>query len=319
VALPKQKIIVVVGPTASGKSEFAVKIAKKMGGEIISADSRQVYKNLDIGTAKVRGRWSFFPQETRKRLEYQDAKVFLFKRIPHHCIDIVSPKKIFTVAEYQQCAKKAIDDITRRGKIPLLVGGTGFWIDATVYGLIFPKVPPNAQLRRRLEKKNANELFRLLQKLDPRRAKTIQSENPRRLIRAIEIAKTIGSTPRLKKKQAYQALWIGFNPPAKILEKKVTRRVIAMINNGFIKEVKNLLVDRVAIRRINEFGFEYRAALAYLKKKITRGELRNTLIRDTLHYARKQKQWFRRNKKIYWITKDSSNPISPLPFPIEIL
>ncbi len=166
------KLIVILGPTASGKSELAVKLAKKFNGEIISADSRQVYKGLNIGTGKI----------TKKEM----------KGIGHHLLDVASPKRKFTVAQFQKLAFKKIREIQRRGKTPFLVGGTGFYIQSVVDNISIPEVTPNWKLRKALEKKNTEELFSMLKKLDPARAKTIDSKNPRRLTRAIEIASAEG-------------------------------------------------------------------------------------------------------------------------------
>ena len=174
----KRKIIVILGPTASGKSALAVKIAKKINGEIISADSRQVYKGLDIGTGKI----------TRKEMG----------GVPHYCLDVVSPKKIFTVADFKKCAEKAIEKIFAKNKIPIIVGGTGLYIQAVVDNIVLPEVKPNWRLRKELEKKTTEEMFKMLKKLDPERAKNIDAKNPRRLIRAIEITKEIGKMPKLK-------------------------------------------------------------------------------------------------------------------------
>ena len=285
----KQKLIVIVGPTASGKSEFAVKLAKKINGEIISADSRQIYRGLDIGTGKVLGKW------------IKDK--FIYKGIVHHCIDFVSPKNIFTAAEYKKCAQRAIEDIMGRGKTPILVGGTGFWIDAVVFDLKLPEVPPNLKLRKKFEKKSSRELLEILKKLDPRRAKTVEQKNPRRLIRAIEIAKALGRVPVLKKREHYQATWIGIDPDRKTLEKKITHRASQMLKRGLVREVKNLLKKGITKKRIKEFGFEYKTVLDYLDKKVAYREIRSLLVRDTLRYARRQMTWFKRNKEIKWTEK----------------
>lgn len=287
----KPKLLVIVGPTASGKSELAVRLAKKLNGEIISADSRQIYKGLDVGTAKVDGRW----------LVVSGKKKFIYRDIPHHCIDFVSPRKAYTVADYQRCAASAITDITRRGKLPILAGGTGFWIDAVVYDIKIPPVPPNPRLRKKLEKKSIKELFRLLTKLDPRRAKTIEQKNPRRLIRAIEIAQTLGATPPLTKHGRCETFWIGIRPPPQELKKRITERTDAMIQGGLLAETRKLLSRRIPKKRIREFGFEYRLALAALEEKITRADLRLELVRQTMRYAKRQITWFKRNRAIHWI------------------
>lgn len=274
-------LIIIIGPTASGKSALAVRLAKKFHGEVISADSRQVYHGLDIGTGKI----------TRREMQ----------GVPHHLLDVAEPKRQFSVAEFQHLAKKAIVDITRRGKVPFLVGGTAFWIDALVHGMQLPSVPPNKALRKRLGKKNARELFRILERLDPARARTIERQNPRRLIRAIEIARTIGRTPKAKRRMPYRALWIGLNPPKTILKKRIQARVGRMLRRGLIAETRSLIRARVPKSRIREFGFEYRAILDYLNGKSTRSRLIDAIVRSSLDYARRQLGWWKRNKSIHWL------------------
>ena len=163
-----QKIVVILGQTATGKSEIAIKLAKKFGGEIISADSRQIYKGLNIGSGKV----------TKKEMS----------DVPHHILSIVSPKKTFSVAEWQEKTKKIIVEIDSRGKLPIICGGTGFYIQSIVENVALPEVPPNKKLREKLENKTAGELVKILKKLDQKILKTIDTKNPVRLIRAIEIA-----------------------------------------------------------------------------------------------------------------------------------
>lgn len=274
-------LIAIVGPTASGKSALAVRLAKKFNGEVVSADSRQVYRGLDVGTGKL----------TRREM----------RGVAHHVIDVADPKRQFSLAEFQHLAKKAIGDITRRGKIPFLVGGTAFWIDALVHGMQLPAVPPNKTLRKRLGKKNARELFRILEQLDPARARTIEPQNPRRLIRAIEIARVLGHVPAVRKRSPYRALWIGLNPPKTILKKRVQARVGRMLGRGLVAETRSLIRARVPKHRIREFGFEYRAVLDHLDGKSSRSQLADALTRASLDYARHQISWWRRNKNIRWL------------------
>lgn len=282
----RQKLIVIVGPTASGKSELAVTVAQKYNGEIISADSRQVYRGLDIGTAKVAGVWK--------------EGVFVYKKIPHHCIDFVSPKKTYSVAQFQQCAANEIRAISRRGKISVVVGGTALWVDALAYNWRLPHAVPNARLRNRLEKKSPAQLLAMLEKLDPKRAETVEQKNPRRLIRAIEIATALGSVPALEKFPAYDALWIGLNPPPATLEKRIKNRGQKMIAAGLVNEIKKLKRARVAKKRIHEFGFEYRAGLHYLDGTLSRNELLERIVKETRQYAKRQMTWFKRNPDIIW-------------------
>jgi tRNA dimethylallyltransferase len=196
----KLKIIVILGQTATGKSDFAVQIAKRVlavsrvESEIISADSRQVYKDMDLGTGKI----------TKKEM----------RGVPHHLLDVASPKKIFSVSDYQKLADKKIQEIFSRGHIPILCGGTGFYIDALVNGTVLPEVAPDKILRKKLDKKSTSELFKILKKLDINRAKSIDKNNRVRLIRAIEIAKTLGKVPKISNKDTkYDTLKIGLTLP----------------------------------------------------------------------------------------------------------
>ena len=286
--IKKPKLIIIVGPTSSGKSELAVRLAKKFNGEIISADSRQVYRGLDIGTGKIT------QKETRG--------------IPHHLLDVASPKKQLSAADFKKLAANAVTDISRREKLPIVAGGTGFWIDSLIYDTGLPEVPPSQKLRRALAGKTAPELLKILKKLDQKRAKTVEQKNPRRLIRAIEIAKTLGRVPKIEMpkyqnifKSPYQTLWIGLNPAYEVRLRKIEKGVKRMVKTGLLAETKKLLRGRVSKKRIREFGFEYRAVLEYLGRKISKKELREKITRDSLNYARRQMVWFKRNNEIKWI------------------
>jgi tRNA dimethylallyltransferase len=282
-----QKLIVILGPTASGKSKLAVDLAKKFKGEIVSADSRQIYRGMDIGTGKV----------TPDKKNY----IFTHKGIPHYCIDVASPKRRFTVVQYRKLALKAIKKIWDRNKIPFLVGGTGFYIQAVVDGLILPQVKPDWRLRSRLEKKNTSELFSLLKKLDPRRAKTIERQNRRRIIRALEILiKTKGPVPRLiKKPLSCRILMIGIKKEG--LNELIKKRVLHWLKQGFIDEVKKLRKTGLSFARIKEFGMHYRAAAEYLQEKISYKEMVKKSIKEIQNYAKRQMTWFKRDRRIYWI------------------
>ena len=283
----KPSLIVIVGATASGKTDMALRMAKKFNGEIISADSRQAYKRLDIGAAKIKGVW-------RKG-------VYIAERIPHFCIDLASPKNPFTAADFKTCAEQAIAKISARKKIPIIVGGTGFWIDALLYDINLPHVPPNLALRKKLEKKSVPYLFDILKKVDPDRADSIEQKNPRRLIRAIEIAAAIGHTPPMVKKNPYHALWIGISANKDRLRKSIAARSRTMIRSGLVAETKKLHAIGVSKKRIREFGFEYGAALDVIEKKISRDQLGHVLTRETIKYAKRQMRWFKRNADIRWI------------------
>lgn len=291
----KPKILVLVGPTASGKSDLAVKLAKKFNGEVISADSRQVYRGMDIGTGKIT------PSEMHG--------------VPHHLLDVVSPQKTFTVADYVRKGERALVGILGRGKLPIVCGGAGFYISALVDGVVLPDVPPDPNLRRHLNKKTVQELFILLKTLDPRRAKTIDAKNPRRLIRAIEIARTLGKVPIAKQRPpTYDILWLGLRPPNEILRQKIHSRLFARlrltsggqarIKEGMVAEAKHLHRQGVSWKRMEEFGLEYRYLARYLQKKVTKQEMLAELEKGIWRYAKRQMTWFKKNKLIQWISGD---------------
>jgi tRNA dimethylallyltransferase len=277
-----KKLIVILGPTASGKTELAIKLAKKFNGEIINADSRQVYKGMDIGTAKP----------TKKEM----------KGIPHYLLDVASPKRKFTIAQYRKLALKAIEKIQRKGKIPFLVGGTWFYIRAIVDGLVIPEVPPDWKLRKKLEKKSPRELYKILKKLDPERAKTIEKENKRRLIRAIEICKKIGKVPPLRfEPLPYPVLMLGIKIDKKKLMERIKKRFFEWLKKGLIEEVKKLRKMGISFKRIEEFGMHYREISRYLQGKISKKEMIENSIREIQNYARKQINWFKRDKRVNWV------------------
>jgi len=278
----KSKIIAVVGPTASGKSALAVRLAKKFNGEIISADSRQVYKGMDIGTGKV----------TKKEMA----------KIPHYLLDVINPKKQFTVVQYKKLAEKTMKKIHGRGKIPIICGGTGFYIQTITDNIAIPEVKPDAKLRAELEKKSAKELFNQLKKLDPRRAKNIDKNNRRRLIRALEIIIKSGKiVPPLKSEKKYEVLIIGVKRNVKELKELIKTRLLKRLKQGMIKEVINLKKSGLSWKRLEDFGLEYRYAAYYLQNKLSYNEMVGKLQKEIEHYAKRQMTWFRKDKKIHWI------------------
>ncbi len=276
----KPKIIVICGPTASGKSDLAVDIAKKIGGEVISADSRQVYKRLDIGTGKI----------TKKEM----------KGIPHYLLDVVGPKKKFSVSDFQKHGEKAIQKILNKNKTPIICGGTGFYIDALVSGNVFPEVPPNSKLRKSLEKKSAASLFKELLKFDSKRAQTIDQNNKVRLIRAIEIVKALGKVPEIKTESKYEVLKIGVCFRKEIIQKRIHDRLVKRIKMGMLREAEKLHANSVSWKRMDELGLEYRYLALYLQKKITKEEMITKLNTKIWHYAKRQMTWFKRDKNIKW-------------------
>jgi tRNA dimethylallyltransferase len=222
--------------------------------------------------------------------------------IPHHLLDVASPRKYFTVAEYRKEVLKVIKKIFKKRKIPILCGGTWFYIQAVVDGIIIPKVPPDWKLREKLEKKSKRELYQILKKLDPQRAKTIEKENKRRLIRAIEIAKKLGKVPPFKKEPLpYPVLMIGIKKPFVKLKKKIEKRFFNWLKRGLIKEVKSLRKKRVPFKRIEDFGMHYRVISQYLQGKIEKEEMIKKSIKEIEKYAKRQVRWFKKDKRIKWV------------------
>lgn len=293
------KIIVICGPTATGKSDLAVSLALAFNGEVISADSRQVYKGLDIGSGKIT------PEE--------------MKGVPHHLLDVVSPKKIYTVEDFKKDGKNAIKKILSKGKLPIICGGTGFYIDALVHDEQFPKVEPNKKLRTLLAKKSTEALMKEITKLDPRRAKTLDPFNKVRIIRAIEIARTLGKVPlghrtatgeaRMKQKTLYETLFIGLTTDREKLRERIHTRLLKRIDAGMIEEVQKLQESGVTWKRLYSLGLEYRYVGLYLQKKISKKEMLDKLEWDIFHYSKRQMQWFTRNKNIQWFELDQKNLI----------
>ena len=281
--ISKPKIIVILGQTASGKSELAVKIAQKFNGEIISADSRQVYKGLDIGSGKI----------TKKEM----------RGIKHHLLDVANPKRIFTVSQYQKLAKKAIQQILKKWKIPIICGGTGLYIDSIIYDWQLPEVSPQPKLRKRLEKRTTEELFKKLQKLDFRRAKNIDKNNRRRLIRALEIVLITGKpVSSFQKISSYDVLLIGIKKSPEELRRLIKKRLLKRLRQGMIKEAKILHEkQKISWQRLDDLGLEYRYVSRYLRNIISRKEMIEAIERESWQYAKRQITWFKRDKNIYWI------------------
>jgi len=278
----KNKIIVILGPTASGKSGLAVKLAKKFGGEIISADSRQVYEGMDIGTGKI----------TRKEMA----------KIPHYLLDVISPKKQFTVIQYKKLSEKAIKKIHSHGKIPIICGGTGFYVQTITDNISIPEIKPDAKLRTGLKKKSTKELFSQLKKLDPRRAKNIDGNNRRRLIRALEIVIKSGKkVPKLKSEPKYEVLLIGIKRHSKELKELIKTRLFKRLKQGMVKEIINLKKSGLSWKRLEDFGLEYRYVAYYLQNKLSYDEMIANLQKEIEHYAKRQMTWFNRDKRIRWV------------------
>ncbi len=277
----KPKVLVVLGPTATGKSALAVYLAKRFKGEVISADSRQVYKGMDLGTGKI----------TKKEMS----------GISHHLLDVIGPNKIFSVVKYKELAENEISKIIRKSNLPIICGGTGFYIDSIIKNISFPEVTINKKLRQKLEKYPAEKLFNILKKLSPSRAKNIDKNNKVRLIRAIEIAKVLGSVPKIKEKPSkYDFILIGLDLRDIELKKNIHTRLFTRIKTGMIDEVKRLHKNGVRWKRLESFGLEYRQIALYLQNKITKDQMIKSLETEIWHFAKRQRTWFKRNKQIKW-------------------
>ncbi len=292
------KVLILVGPTASGKSALAVELAKKWGGEVISADSRQVYRGLNIGTGKV----------TRREMQ----------GVPHHLLDVASAKKVFSAQDFVDHARSAIGDIIQRGKLPIIAGGTGFYIDALVGRIFLPNVPPNPKLRAKLDKLSVAQLYDRLQEKDPIRAHAMATPSERnnkvRLIRALEIAQCSprGSTSRsnLAENGGYDCLWIGIAPDMKALDRKIQKRLTERLKHGMIAEAKRLHAGGLSYKRMIELGLEYRSLARLLQKKISRREMEDELYHVIHRYAHKQIGYWRRNTDIHWYKSPKAREIN---------
>jgi tRNA dimethylallyltransferase len=287
----KNKVIVILGPTSSGKSEVAIKLAKKFHGEVISADSRQIYRKMDVGTGKI----------TKKEM----------RGVKHYMLDIVSPKADYNVSKFKKQADKIISDILKRGKLPIICGGTGFWIQAVVDNVNFPEVKPDKVLRNKLRNKSAPALFSMLKKLDPERAKNIDPHNKVRLIRAIEICKTLGKVPSIdnaKGSDPYavgvgplQFLQIGIDIPKEKLQENIRKRLKKRFEQGMIQEVARLHKQGLSWKKIQSFGLGYFWIPLYLQGKISKEELFEKIYLAEKDYAKRQMTWFRKDQRINWL------------------
>lgn len=278
----KNKVIAVVGATASGKTAYAVELARRVNGEIISADSRLVYKGLDIGTAKP---------DMDERFG-----------IPHYMIDIVEPEVDYSVGLYANEARNIIEDIISRGKTPVIAGGTGLYFRILLENYDLPKINPDYELREALSKLSFSELYEMLVNLDAEAAKLVVQNDKRRAIRYIEIVKLTGSPvseARGLKEPEFEVEWIGLNYPREELYDRINRRVDLMIEQGLVDETKNLLAKHGRINNIiNTIG--YREIISYLDGELTLEEAKDKLKQNTRNYAKRQLTWFRKNPDIKW-------------------
>jgi tRNA dimethylallyltransferase len=284
----KPKAIAIVGPTASGKTALSIALAKHFNGEVISADSRQVYRGLDIGSAKV----------TTAEME----------GIPHHLIDIEDPKDVYTGADFKRDGEQALADISVRGKLPIVAGGSFFYLELLKGTMQSAPVPPNPSLRAVLEQKTTIELFTELKTKDPRRAETIDPDNSRRLVRALEVIAALGVVPPvIITDLPYDWLTIGIDIPTEILNERIYVRILDRLKNGMIEEVAALHKKGLSWERLEAIGLEYRYIAYYLQNKLTVDEMTEQLTNKSLQFAKRQRVWLKRDPSINW-----------LPFPADV-
>lgn len=296
-ASTKQSLILIVGPTAVGKTELAIRLAENLGGEIISADSRLFYRGMDVGTAKP----------SKEELA----------RVPHHLIDIVNPDETLSLAVFQQRAQTIISEIHSRGKLPFLVGGTGQYIRAVTQGWIPPEVTPNEQLRNALEKmkeeKGIEWLHDRLRALDVKAAENIDARNYRRTIRALEVIFTTGrkfSEQRGQGDSPYHLISIGLARPREELYRRVDERIDAMFANGFIDEVKGLLAQGYSSELPSMSAIGYRECVGVIKGELTIEQAKTEMKRITRVFVRRQSNWFKESDpQIRWFNPADQNAV----------
>lgn len=290
----KPKVVVIVGPTASGKTAVSIELAKKINGEIISADSMQIYKYMDIGTAK--------------------PTLDEMQGIKHYMLDVVMPDETFNVAKYKSMAESAIEEILKKGKVPIIVGGTGLYINTLVDGIEFADVPGDEEYRNELIEKGYREgamsIYKELAKVDSESAKKIDPNNIRRVARALEIYKVTGKTKtqldiESRKEVKYDYRLFGMEWNRETLYNRIDLRVDKMIEAGLIDEVRNV-TEKFKISNTAVQGLGYKEVIEYLNGNISYEEMIEKLKLETRHYAKRQLTWFRRDKRIKWIKPDEN-------------
>lgn len=287
----KLPLIVLTGPTAAGKTSLSIRLAKAVGGEIISADSMQVYRHMDIGSAKV----------TKEEMD----------GVPHHLIDILEPDEEFNVVVFKDRAKAAMKEIRARGHVPVIAGGTGFYIQALVYDIDFKKNEEGGEIRRELEElarqRGTAYLHEMLKRVDPESAQAIHANNVKRVIRALEYYRQTGEKISVHnetergKECPYRLFYYVLNTDRETLYKRIDRRVDQMMEKGLVEEVQALKARGCTRELVSMQGLGYKEILDYLDGKTTLQEAVHILKRDTRHFAKRQLTWFRRERDVRWL------------------
>lgn len=304
-----KKILIILGPTATGKTDIALNLAKKFNGELVSCDSRQVYKGLDIGTGKEPNKNSNFQFSISKNngfWEIDGINVWMY--------DICNPEKQFTVKDYVELAEKVIEDVIKRGKLPIIVGGTGFYLKALLEGLPNITVPVNEKLRGELEKLSLEKLQIKLQNLSPTRWENLNEsdrKNPRRLLRSIELESMnpYDHTTQISKfkSQNYHILKIGLTAPREILKKRIFARLLSRFENGLVDEATNLHKNGLTFSRMKQLGLEYGMLAKLLNNEINENQFLEQLSVKISQYAKRQMTWFKREKNVSWFDITQKN------------
>ncbi len=291
----KQPLIILTGPTAVGKTKASIGLAKALNGEIISADSMQVYKYMNIGSAKIK------PEE--------------MEGVPHHLVDVLEPDEEFHVVKFQEMAKQAIKEIYAKGKVPIIVGGTGFYIQALLYDIDFTENEVNDSYRQSLEllarEKGAEVLHEMLQEVDPASAEAIHANNVKRVIRALEFYHLTGkkisehNEQERAKESPYAFCYFVLNDDRDFLYERINQRIDAMLEEGLVEEVRFLKEKGYTRDMVSMQGLGYKEILDYLNNECTLEEAVYILKRDTRHFAKRQLTWFRRERDVIWIQKDA--------------
>lgn len=290
------KLLVIVGPTGTGKTALALKLAKQFNAELVSADSRQLYKEMDIATGKE-------VEELKAGLASKHSGYWEVEGVKIHLYDQLDPKETFSVAQYQQLAVKKINEIQEQGKLPILVGGTGLYIAAVTDGLNIPKSPPDLKLRARLENTPNEELYETLKKVDPETASEVDQNNPRRLLRALEVYYTTGqkiSLLKTKFKPDFDLLFIGLTAPREELYERADKGVEKWLKQGLVEETGKLIKKGYDQKLPSMTSIGYRQIIMQLENKITFEEAIQRIKFDRHGYIRRQLTWFKRDSRIYW-------------------
>lgn len=277
------RVIAVVGPTAVGKTSLSIALALRLGGEIISADSRQVYTGLDLGTGKV------------TLAETQG--------VPHHLIDICDPRTQFTVHDFVTLGQRTVEEIDARGNVPIVVGGTGLYVDTLLGRVTLDAPEADAAMRESLSHLSLAELQKKLTDLDPERATSVDMQNPRRVARAIEIA--LGGPRKVVEQKGYDVTWIGLTLDRERLKERIHTRLLERLHAGMLDEAQKLHTTGLTYERMEALGLEYRYLARHLEGKISYDEMLATLDAEIFKYAKRQMTWFKRNTAITWLEADA--------------